>query len=158
MSSIIARSGAFGVSPAAWKRSSGMSDSALPSSLSPSEFASRRAGSMVHTSELRPSTAARSASAAATVVFPTPPAPTATTTWSSRSAARMASDAGASAFAPLGLAPGFAASPGLDGPPGLAGSPGLAGAPGEGLAGLDGPDGPGDPGLAGGPAPGGTGF
>ena len=51
-----------------------------PASACPARSASRRAGSMVHTSVLRPIAAARSASAAETVVLPTPPAPTQTST------------------------------------------------------------------------------
>jgi hypothetical protein len=54
--------------------------STLPSVDSPSEFASRRAGSMVRMSVLRPSIAARSPSVAEIVVLPTPPEPTQATT------------------------------------------------------------------------------
>ena len=49
-----------------------------PSDASPSEFASRRAGSIVRTSVRLPRRAAASASAAAVVVLPTPPEPTQT--------------------------------------------------------------------------------
>ena len=45
----------------------------------PRDWASRRAGSMVSTTTLRPASAARRASAAALVVLPTPPAPQTTT-------------------------------------------------------------------------------
>ena len=41
----------------------------------PIDWASRRAGSMVSTTTLRPRSAARSASAAEVVVLPTPPEP-----------------------------------------------------------------------------------
>ena len=47
----------------------------LSSSPRPSDWASRRAGSMVSTTTLRPASAARTASAAEVVVLPTPPAP-----------------------------------------------------------------------------------
>ena len=52
----------------------------LSSSPSPSDWASRRAGSMVSTATLRPASAAYSAIAAAVVVLPTPPEPQVTTT------------------------------------------------------------------------------
>ena len=51
----------------------------LSSSDRPMDWASRRAGSMVSTTTLRPRSAARSASAAAVVVLPTPPLPQHTT-------------------------------------------------------------------------------
>ena len=89
MSSIMARIGARGARPAFAKVSGVISASALPSACSPSEFARRRAGSMVHTSEPWPSIAARRPSAAATVVLPTPPLPTVITTSLVSSAARM---------------------------------------------------------------------
>ena len=47
----------------------------LSSTVRPIDWASRRAGSMVSTTTLRPRSAARSASAAAVVVLPTPPEP-----------------------------------------------------------------------------------
>ena len=47
----------------------------LPSSSRPSEFASRRAGSIVTTATRAPSAAAPMAIAAAVVVLPTPPDP-----------------------------------------------------------------------------------
>ncbi len=47
----------------------------LSSAVSPIDWASRRAGSMVSTTTVRPCSAARRPSAAAVVVFPTPPAP-----------------------------------------------------------------------------------
>src|SRR5690242_6470003 len=52
----------------------------LPRLLMPSAWASRLAGSIVSTTTVRPYSAARSAIAAAVVVFPTPPAPQHTTT------------------------------------------------------------------------------
>jgi hypothetical protein len=66
--------------PAPASTSGWTSVGAFPSQVSPSALASRRAGSMVQTSALRPSAAARIATAAASVVFPTPPAPTHTST------------------------------------------------------------------------------
>src|SRR5437763_13794185 len=51
----------------------------LSSSVRPSDWASRRAGSMVSTTTCRPCSAARSARAADVVVLPTPPAPQQTT-------------------------------------------------------------------------------
>ena len=51
----------------------------LSSSVSPMACASRRAGSIVSTTVRRPASAARSAIAAAVVVFPTPPLPQVTT-------------------------------------------------------------------------------
>ena len=60
--------------------SSGTRCGELPRSLTPNAWASRRAGSMVNTTTLRPYSAARSAMAAAVVVLPTPPAPQHTTT------------------------------------------------------------------------------
>ncbi len=51
----------------------------LSSSVRPSDCASRRAGSIVSTQTVRPCSAARSASAAAVVVLPTPPEPQHTT-------------------------------------------------------------------------------
>ncbi len=47
----------------------------LSRSVSPIDCASRRAGSIVSTTALRPCSAARSASAADVVVLPTPPEP-----------------------------------------------------------------------------------
>ena len=47
----------------------------LSSASIPIDWASRRAGSMVSTTTLRPRSAARSASAAEVVVLPTPPEP-----------------------------------------------------------------------------------
>ena len=80
MSSIIACSVALGFTPSPSSTVAGTCVSALPRALSPSELARRLAGSMVHTRLERPSTAARSASVAATVVLPTPPEPTQTRT------------------------------------------------------------------------------
>ena len=51
----------------------------LSSSVRPSDWARRRAGSMVRTTTLRPDSAARRPSAAAVVVLPTPPEPQQTT-------------------------------------------------------------------------------
>src|SRR5690242_4007137 len=51
----------------------------LSSSVRPRDCASRRAGSMVRTTTLRPCSAAHRPSAAAVVVLPTPPAPQHTT-------------------------------------------------------------------------------
>ena len=75
-SSIIAHISPRGVSPACAKSAGSMRVSSLPRAFSPSELASRRAGSMVNTSARWPSMAARRASAAAVVVLPTPPEPT----------------------------------------------------------------------------------
>ena len=70
----------MGASPcAAEQLRRGISCGALPSVSSPSEVASRRAGSMVRTTVRRPWSAPHSASDAATVVFPTPPLPADTT-------------------------------------------------------------------------------
>jgi hypothetical protein len=60
-------------------RAGSISRGSLPSSSSPSEFASRLAGSIVTTATFAPSAAAPIASAAAVVVFPTPPEPAQTT-------------------------------------------------------------------------------
>ncbi len=80
MSSIIANSGEEGGRPAEASCSGAIRVSALPNSLRPSELASRRAGSIVQTNAPCPWTALHRARLAATVVFPTPPAPTQTST------------------------------------------------------------------------------
>ena len=80
MSSIIASS-----EPSPGARTPSTGRGVLSSSVSPSDCASRRAGSMVSTTVRRPRSAARSARAAATVVLPTPPEPQQTTTRSAGS-------------------------------------------------------------------------
>ena len=79
-SSISAHSSPRISTPWAVKRSGSMRWGSLPSSARPSEFASRRAGSMVTTATFAPSAAAPMPSAADVVVLPTPPEPAHTTT------------------------------------------------------------------------------
>src|SRR3954471_18411198 len=69
----------------------------------PIDWASRRAGSMVSTTTLRPRSAARSASAAEVVVLPTPPDPQHTITWTARSSSSASTSS-------AGAAPGREAS------------------------------------------------
>ena len=78
-SSIIAHSSPRISTPCSVKRSGSISAGSLPSSASPSELASRRAGSIVTTATRAPSAAAPIATAAAMVVLPTPPEPAQTT-------------------------------------------------------------------------------
>jgi hypothetical protein len=74
-SSIIAHSSPRISIPAAAKRSGSTRRASLPSSSRPSDWASRRAGSIVSTATRAPRAASCVAIAAATVVFPTPPEP-----------------------------------------------------------------------------------
>ena len=79
-SSISAHSSPRISTPCSVKRAGSMRCGSLPSSASPSELASRRAGSIVTTATFAPSAAAPMPSAAAVVVLPTPPEPAHTTT------------------------------------------------------------------------------
>src|SRR3954469_15580664 len=74
-SSIIAHSSPRSSIPCAAKRAGSTRRGSLPSSASPSESASRRAGSIVTTATFRPRSARPIATAAAVVVLPTPPGP-----------------------------------------------------------------------------------
>src|SRR5947209_3596064 len=74
-SSIIAHGSPRTSTPARSKRSGSTRRSSLPSSVIPSDVASRRAGSIVSTATRRPRAAISIAIAAAVVVLPTPPAP-----------------------------------------------------------------------------------
>src|SRR5918992_4899555 len=78
-SSIKAHSSPSIRTPWSLKRSGSTSRGSLPSSSSPSESASRFAGSIVTTATFRPRSAIPIASAAAVVVLPTPPDPAQTT-------------------------------------------------------------------------------
>src|SRR5689334_10437841 len=92
MSSIIASS-----EPPAEASTPGTGRGMLSSFSMPIDCASRRAGSIVSTTTLRPCSAARSASAAETVVLPTPPEPQHTTMFVARSASKAStSSSGAS--------------------------------------------------------------
>ena len=80
----------------------------LSSSVSPSDWASRRAGSMVSTTTRRPASAARRPSAAAVVVLPTPPEPQQTMMPVAGSASRASMPMSSGAVRPAVRGPGGA--------------------------------------------------